>query len=248
MKLFSTKNNRAESNREEAFHLTSISIVILLSLIGWGIESVSSKPSDLVMPQFLTLLDSWPNTNYSNYVNIVGDADVNRSWRSVGDEVNPQKSRFKNHPQFQERQPYKSNVIVPFAGSLQLNSMDSVDFEKLPVFGPVLSSRTVKFRSALGGFIDVSQLKEVYGIDDEAFDKIKNWFNPLLSPVSKLCADSASWSTLNKHPYIRFEGARMIERYRKHHKLDILEDLSLMPQMDDSLWGVWSPYLKICSN
>ena len=68
MKLFSTKNNRAESNREDAFHLTSISIVILLSLIGWGIESVSSKPSDLVMPQFLTLLDSWPNTNYSNYV------------------------------------------------------------------------------------------------------------------------------------------------------------------------------------
>ena len=101
MKLSSTKNNQAESNREDAFHLASISIVILLSLIGWGIESVSSKPSDLVMPQFLTLLDSWPNTNYSNYVNIVGDADVNRSWRSVGDEVNPQKSRFKNHPQFQ---------------------------------------------------------------------------------------------------------------------------------------------------
>ena len=94
----------------------------------------------------------------------------------------------------------------------------------------------------------MSQLKEVYGIDDEAFDKIKNWFSPLLSPVSKLCVDSASWSTLNKHPYFRFEGARMIERYRKHHKLDILEDLSLMPQMDDSLWGVWSPYLKICSN
>ena len=133
-------------------------------------------------------------------------------------------------------------------GSLQLNSMDSVDFEKLPVFGPVLSSRTVKFRTALGGFIFVSQLKEVYGIDDEAFNKIKNWFDPSLSPVSKLCADSASWATLKRHPYIGFEGARMIERYRKHHELGVLEDLSLMPQMDDSLWAVWSPYLKICSN
>ena len=35
MKLFSTKNNRTESNREDAFHLTSISIVIILSLIGF---------------------------------------------------------------------------------------------------------------------------------------------------------------------------------------------------------------------
>ncbi|MDE0721709.1 MAG: hypothetical protein OSB28_00225, partial [Flavobacteriales bacterium] len=111
-----------------------------------------------------------------------------------------------------------------------------------------LSSRTVKFRTALGGFIYVSQLKEVYGIDDEAYDKIKNWFDPSLSPVSKLCADSASWTTLKRHPYIGFEGARMIERYRKHHELGVIEDLSLMPQMDDSLWGVWSPYLKICSN
>lgn len=248
MKLFSTKNNQTESNREDAFHLTSIIIVIILSLIGWGIESVSSKPSDLVMPQFLTLLDSWPSTNDSKSLLVVGDADGNQSWRSVSEEIKPQKPRFINHPQFHERKPYKSNVIVPVPGSLQLNSMDSVDFEKLPVFGPVLSSRTVKFRTALGGFIYVSQLKEVYGIDDEAFDKIKNWFDPSLSPVAKICADSASWTTLKRHPYIGFEGARMIERYRKHHELGVLEDLSLMPQMDDSLWAVWSPYLKICSN
>jgi len=248
VKLLGTKNSRAESNREDAFHLTSISIVILLSLIGWGIESVSSKPSDLVMPQFLSLLDSWPNTNDSKSPLVEGDMDGYQGWIGVSQEDIPQKSRFKNHTEFQERQPYKSNVIVPVPGSLLLNSMDSVDFEKLPVFGPVLSSRTVKYRTALGGFMNVSQLNEVYGIDDEAFGKIKSWFNPTLSPVSKLCADSASWLTLKRHPYIGVEGARMIERYRKHHELSVLEDLSLMPQMDDSLWGVWSPYLKICSN
>ncbi|MDE0723062.1 MAG: hypothetical protein OSB28_07115, partial [Flavobacteriales bacterium] len=109
MKLFSTKNNRTESNREDAFHLTSISIVILLSLIGWGIESVSSKPSDLVMPQFLTLLDSWPNTNYSHSVHIVVDADDTKRWRSVSEKVKPKQSSFKTYHQFEERTPYKSN-------------------------------------------------------------------------------------------------------------------------------------------
>lgn len=63
-------------------------MVILLSLIGWGIESVSSKPSDLVMPQFLTLLDSWPNTSYSNSVHIVGDADGTQRGRSVSEKAN----------------------------------------------------------------------------------------------------------------------------------------------------------------
>ena len=60
MKSFNTKNNRSESKREDAFHLVSIGIVILLSLIGWGIESVSSRPSELALPQFITLLESWP--------------------------------------------------------------------------------------------------------------------------------------------------------------------------------------------
>ena len=248
MQLFNTKNKQAESNREDAFHLTSITIVILLSLIGWGIESASSKTSELVIPQFLTLLDSWPITDDSRTLQIAGDVDRNQTWISQGKKANHQKSGYNNYNQVEKRNFYKSVVVEPAQGSLQLNSMDSVDFEKLPVFGPVLASRTVRFRNALGGFIQVSQLKEVYGIDDDAFDKIKNWFNSNLSPVMKLCADSASWSTLKRHPYIRVEGARMIERYRKHHELGEIEDLNLMPQMDDSLWGVWSPYLTLCSN
>ena len=79
--------------------------------------------------------------------------------RSVIENDKPKQSSLKNYPQFEQRKLYKSNTIVPVPGSLQLNIMDSIDFEKLTVFGPVLSSRTVKFRNALGGFIHVSQLK-----------------------------------------------------------------------------------------
>ena len=248
MQLFNTKNKQAESNREDAFHLTSITIVIFLSLIGWGIESASSRTSKLFIPQFLTLLDSWPIIYDSSAIQVEGDVDRNQTWISQSKKINNQKSRINNYTQVEKRNFYKSVVVEPAQGSLQLNSMDSVDFEKLPVFGPVLASRTVKFRNALGGFIQVSQLKEVYGIDDDAFDKIEGWFNSDLLPVLKLCADSDSWLTLKRHPYIRIEGARMIERYRKHHVLGEIEDLSLMPQIDDSLWGGWSPYLTICSN
>ena len=33
-----------------------------------------------------------------------------------------------------------------------LNSVDSIGLDSLPVFGPVLIYRTIKFRDALGGF------------------------------------------------------------------------------------------------
>ena len=244
MRSFNTKNNRSESKREDAFHLVSIAIVILLSLIGWGIESVSSRPSELALPQFLTLLESWPVDECDRLTIKVSET-----------ETEGVKTKFKKpKPEHQHYYPnknvnrFKSSTITPSKGSLDLNSMDSSAFEMLPVFGPVLSSRTVKFRNALGGFINVAQLLEVYGIDEEAFEKIELWFNPSLSPVTKLCADSASWSNLQRHPYIGYEGAILIERYRKQHVLSELKDLRLMPQMNDSLWGVWFPYLKICSN
>ena len=92
MQLFNTKSRQAESNREDAFHLTSITLVIVLSLIGWGIESASSKTSELVIPQFLTLLDSWPNTNYSSPENVVGEGDGTRRWRSVIENDKPKQS------------------------------------------------------------------------------------------------------------------------------------------------------------
>ena len=171
MRSFNTKNNRSESKREDAFHLVSIAIVILLSLIGWGIESVSSRPSELALPQFLTLLESWPVDECDRLTIKVSET-----------ETEGVKTKFKKpKPEHQHYYPnknvnrFKSSTITPSKGSLDLNSMDSSAFEMLPVFGPVLSSRTVKFRNALGGFINVAQLLEVYGIDEDAFEKIELW-------------------------------------------------------------------------
>ena len=246
MQLFNTRNKQTDSNRDDAFHLTSISIVIILSLLGWFIESVSSKSAVSVVPPFLILLETWPVTSDENLLHVSSrPTDDKYSFTRYG---KPYTSKFKSNHKDGKYFSSSSGPIQPLQGSLKLNAMDSADFEKLPVFGPILASRTVKFRQALGGFVDVSQLNEVYGIDTDAYEKIESWFRSELLPVTKLCADSASWATLKRHPYIKFQGARLIERFRKHNKLVNIEDLRLMPQMNDSLWGVWLPYLQICSN
>ncbi len=47
---------------------------------------------------------------------------------------------------------------------LNLNICDSASLEALPGIGPVLSSRIIKYRNLIGGYVSVDQLKEVYGL------------------------------------------------------------------------------------
>jgi DNA uptake protein ComE-like DNA-binding protein len=242
VKSFNIKNSTDSlSRRDDAFHLTSIIIVILLSLLAWGVESMSASSPRVDVSEFLELLDTWP----------VGDRS-NASSPSLSNVTNDNASsnRSYSRPYSKPKRFYNSNalyapVVTPEPLSININDIDSVSLERLPVFGPVLSGRTVKYRKLLGGFVDVRQLQEVYGFNDESFNDVAGWFKVDSENVVQICIDTASWSQMRKHPYIGFEGARMIERYRRHHEINKLDDLRQMPLMNDSMWKVWSPYIKV---
>ena len=242
MKSFNIKNSTDSlSRRDDAFHLTSIIIVILLSLLAWGVESMRASSPRVDVSEFLELLDTWP----------VGDRS-NASSPSLSNVTNDNASsnRSYSRPYSKPKRSYNAKALYapvapPEPLSININDIDSVSLERLPVFGPVLSGRTVKYRKLLGGFVDVRQLQEVYGFNDESFNDVAGWFKVDSENVVQICIDTASWSQMRKHPYIGFEGARMIERYRRHHEINTLDDLRQMPLMNDSMWKVWSPYIKV---
>jgi len=242
VKSFNIKNSTDSlSRRDDAFHLISIIIVILLSLLAWGVESMRSPSPRVDVSEFLELLNTWP----------VGDR-LNASSPSLSNDTNDNASSNSSYsrPYSKPKRSYNSNtlytpVTIPEPFSININDIDSISLERLPVFGPVLSGRTVKYRKLLGGFVDVRQLQEVYGFNDESFNDVAGWFRVDYENVVQICIDTASWSQMRKHPYIGFDGARMIERYRRHHEINTLDDLREMPLMNDSTWKVWSPYLKV---
>lgn len=137
-------------------------------------------------------------------------------------------------------------VKWPKKASIDLNKVDSAGLESLPFLGPVLASRVCKFRDRLGGFWSVNQLREVWGLKSEVADQIIPWFHVGNGVFRLMCADTASWHQLRSHPYINQEGARMIERFRKHHALVSIEDLRNAVPINDSLFQLWSPYLRVC--
>ncbi|MCI2082088.1 MAG: helix-hairpin-helix domain-containing protein [Bacteroidales bacterium] len=99
--------------------------------------------------------------------------------------------------------------------ALDLNSADSAQLDALPGIGPYYASSILKYRKSLGGYSDIGQLKEVKGMREETYERLKecvridsSTFNPL--DIWKMSSDS-----LAKHPYIGTYAAKEIERFKR---------------------------------
>ena len=83
--------------------------------------------------------------------------------------------------------------------------------------------------------------------EDQA-DAIIPWFHIGAGVYRSLCLDESPWNDFRKHPYFKYEGARMVDAYRKAHDLDQVEDLKNAIAVSDSLFRKWSPYLRLCKS
>lgn len=129
--------------------------------------------------------------------------------------------------------------------AIDINKADSLQFEALPTIGVKLSSRIVRYRDRLGGYLYPAQLKEVYGITDSAFNiilpylKVEQGFSP-----QKIAINIADYTTMRKHPYMDHEIIKMILAYRKSHgRYKNKEDLDKLQQLDRTKLEKIIPYL-----
>ena len=98
---------------------------------------------------------------------------------------------------------------------VELNSCDSAALEALPGIGPVLSARIIRYRNLLGGFYDVGQLKEVYGLSEETYFLIEGRVKVDTSFVKRVAINSAEYGTLLRMPYFEKEDVDNIMRYKR---------------------------------
>ena len=101
---------------------------------------------------------------------------------------------------------------------MDLNYADSLMLMRLHGIGKVLSGRIIRYRRRLGGYIRVSQLREVYGLQDSTFAHIRDklYIDDRFQPV-QLLLDTVTYQQLYDHPYIHSKEATAILRYRRQH-------------------------------
>ena len=127
---------------------------------------------------------------------------------------------------------------------VEINKADSTALMELPGIGTKLAARILKFRNGLGGFYSVNQVREVYGIPEELFNRIE----PLLIcdsvSIQKININTAMADVLSRHPYISYSASRLLVQYRQQHGPfssvdDLLRITTFTPEMVNRL----RPYL-----
>ena len=129
---------------------------------------------------------------------------------------------------------------------IEINSADSALWTTLPGIGPVFASRICKYRNALGGFVKVEQLLEVYNFSEERYEQIYSLLTLDTTRITKINLNFASVYDLKRHPYCNDETARKIVDYRSkagsfHSVGTLIRDSVLTSSEFDKL----SPYLQV---
>jgi len=150
------------------------------------------------------------------------------------------------------RNEYKRDTIFPKyipkskkerVSVLELNNADSVHLLEIPGIGPVFASRIIRYRNLLGGYYAVGQLKEIYGMREENFTAVAQYFTADPMVLKTFNINFATIKELGQHPYIGFRTARKICNLRdKKGKFSSPEDLTSVVATDSLKRLI--PYVK----
>jgi DNA uptake protein ComE-like DNA-binding protein len=99
--------------------------------------------------------------------------------------------------------------------SIDMNKASAEDFKTIYGIGEKLSERIIKYRSKLQGFSFESQIKEVWGLEEEIVEKVLSTFKIIEKPtIRKININTVTFKELLNTPYIDFALCKKIFEYR----------------------------------
>ncbi|QSW90344.1 helix-hairpin-helix domain-containing protein [Flavobacterium endoglycinae] len=132
---------------------------------------------------------------------------------------------FKTEKKEYEKKPsYNIEKIV----LTDINQASQEDLIKIYGIGEALSSRILKQKEILGGFVSMEQLEDVWGLSPEVIAELNKHFK-IVMPASfkKIPINDASLKELAQFPYFKYALAKQIVTYRSMNgNFNNIEDLS----------------------
>ena len=114
-----------------------------------------------------------------------------------------------------------------------LNHIDSATLVRIPGIAARTASTILRYRSQYGGFYDPWQLQEFLtweAAQAHMQEWCTQWFTADVSDVRHIRINQATVAELRSHPYITFDQAVEIVRYRTRHKrIEKLSELDNFP-------------------
>lgn len=130
---------------------------------------------------------------------------------------------------------------------LDVNSAGVEAWQRLPGIGEKRAQRIVAFREALGGFLSIAQVGEMYGLPDSVFRSIRPMLEIGDGNIRKINLNAVSAEILEAHPYISGKQAKLIVAFRDNHgAFASVDDLEKIAAFSDRKWlEKIKPYLSV---
>ncbi len=131
--------------------------------------------------------------------------------------------------------------------AIDINTADSAAWVALNGIGPGFAKRIMTYREKLGGFYQVDQLKEVYGLDSLWVKENKALLKVGGGVYRFLAVNQVEWKDF-KHPYLPYGQSKVVLAYRKQHGvLKDFEALEKIHLLDLVAWKRLKPYLSFAA-
>lgn len=129
---------------------------------------------------------------------------------------------------------------------VDINTADSIELLKVSGIGPFYAGAIVGYRTRLGGYLRMDQLKELYRMDIEKYTKMKNGLCLDTIIIHQIPLNSATFKTILRHPYIDYETTKyLVNKRNKLGKYSALYQLKDSIHFPDSLFLKLEPYLYL---
>lgn len=131
---------------------------------------------------------------------------------------------------------------------LDINTADTSLLIALPGIGSKLANRIILFRDKLGGFHSIEQIKEIYGLPDSTFQKIKPFMQCNPGGIQQININTIDVIALKSHPYIKWNIANAIINYRQQHgNYKEVDDLLKIDIISSDVLQKMMPYIRVHS-
>lgn len=151
---------------------------------------------------------------------------------------------YKNQSYKEEYPKYAPQKKFSDGESLELNSADTTELKKIPGIGSGYANRIIKYKNMLGGYVEITQLKEVWGMDDILYNKITPYIT-LKPAVTKIKVNAVDFKTLNQHPYVNYKQAQIIIDIRERKgNIESINRLALLDEFKPNDIKRLTPYLS----
>lgn len=158
----------------------------------------------------------------------------------------PQSNEIKAKEALKPNPTYKVSYSTKPSLIFDLNQADTLDLQSLRGIGPSYARRIYNYGKRLGGYINLEQLKEVYGMNDTLYKKIIPRLKLENIEPKKININTSTLKELSSHPYIDFYLAKAIIKLRQEiNNYKTLDQLRQIHLLDEETYKKLLPYLEL---